>query len=634
MKAEHPDGAQPVAVTDHYRSVDSAPATYAVDRPASASNGFLIVFTGLSIIALTALTALVSSGIVERHDPVLLAGDRGNVLMPTRLFVAVFFVTYAAHVYSNRWRRLFIGFSLLGKFAVVCVVVDLCGWALYELDLLNVSMFAQQVISGLLALAVFPHTIMRQARLPAANRRAVTPRVRPGAYVTLLLCLIAAMLVAGLIEQVFFRAVIDLRHLALLGGMGPGVFLVQQLFAAATAFFGWRSIARSRRQEFAPPLAVLVPAHDEAHDIAATIGAVDRAAASYPSRIHLYVVDNASTDATVAVAENALRCCTVISGEVLECAEPGKAVALNMGLAHITEDFVVRIDADTVIAPGCLQTALRHFADPTIGSVGGLPLPAKQDSWIDKVRLVEVFLRHGFFQVSLAGYQGVLGVPGMFTVYRKDVLLEVGGIVEGMNGEDTDICLRMDSAGYHTVSDPKAVYYSETPVSYAHLREQRVRWFRSIYHITAHNRPALFDGRSITGSFVLPFQLVNAARRAMLGPILIYAILVEIAFRPVAGDLRWQPVVATVLGMQMIMALLVCLFWWRRSVRYIPAYLVFRILRSYFTIGATLSLVYPPLKPTWADGPLFRPRADGRAAPNSNSSARGEAVEPDHGHCR
>ncbi|MGX6509427.1 glycosyltransferase [Rhodococcus sp. SJ-2] len=615
MTMDHRGLPTPAAIADHYRSVDSAPAKYAVDRPASASNGFLVTFTAISIIVLTALTVLVNAGFLDQSDPVLLAGDRGSVAMPTRLFITVFFITYAVYAYSNGWRRLFIGFSLLGKFAVACLVVDTIGWALYVLDLLTLSIFAQQVISGLVALALFPHTIMRQAQLPTARRGRISPRTPLSAYLTLFLCLILALIVATLVEQVFFRAVIDLKQWALLGGMGPGIFLVQQLFAGFTAYFGWRVLARSRRREFSPPLAVLVPAHDEAHDIAATIVAVDRAAATYPGHIHLYVVDNASTDATFAVAEQTIAECSVITGEVLECAQPGKAIALNMGIRQISEEFLVRIDADTVIAPGCLETALRHFADPKVGSVGGLPLPAKQDTWIDKVRLVEVLLRHGFFQVSLDGYQGVLGVPGMFTVYRRSVLIEVGGVAEGMNGEDTDICLRMDAAGYHTVADPKAHYYSETPVSYAHLREQRVRWFRSIYHIAAHNRGTLLDRRSITGTFVLPFQLVNAARRAMLAPILIYALVVEIIFRPVFGDLRWQPLVATVLGMQMIVALLVCFFWWRRSIRYIPAYLAFRVLRSYFTIGAALSLVFPPLEPRWP----------GISRMRRTSSASGEA---------
>ncbi len=268
-----------------------------------------------------------------------------------------------------------------------------------------------------------------------------------------------------------------------------------------------------------------------------------------------------------------------------------------MGIDRIREEFIVRIDADTVIGPGCLEHAMRHFAEPDVGCVGGIPMPAEEKTWMDKCRLIEVYMRHGFFQVSLDGYDGVMGIPGMFAVYRRSRLLEVGGMVQGMNGEDTDICMRLTAAGYRSVADPNAVYYSETPASYAHLLEQRTRWFRSIYHLTARNRAMLFDRQTMVGTFVLPFNLVNAARRAMLAPLLLYSVVAGVAFHSTFTSMRWQPVVATLLGMSMIMTVVVCLIWRPGSVKYIPMYLAFRVLRSYFTLGSTLSLIYPPMHP-------------------------------------
>jgi cellulose synthase/poly-beta-1,6-N-acetylglucosamine synthase-like glycosyltransferase len=304
---------------------------------------------------------------------------------------------------------------------------------------------------------------------------------------------------------------------------------------------------------------------------------------------------------TVEVAVAALAECTRITGQVLHCVEPGKAIALNYGMGHVTEDFICRIDADTVIGDGCLDKVMRHFANPKIGTVGGMPLPTHERTWIDKVRLVEVLMRHGFFQISQIGYQGVLGIPGMFAVYRSSVVREVGGFVVGMNGEDTDICMRMNTAGYHSIADPSAIYYTETPASYAHLHEQRTRWFRSIYHLTAHNRGIVLDRHSITGAFVLPFMLANAGRRAMLTPVLIFAIFAFAVFQNTFTTLHWQPVLATVLGLPMIMAIAICLLWRRPdALRYIPLYLCFRLLRSYFTLTSALSLVYPPLYPVRA----------------------------------
>lgn len=588
------------AISDHFRSVDSAPKGYAVDRPASAANGFLVTFAAIGILVLCARTLLIHTGFADLpRDLVLFSHGQGNVVFPLRMFLVVFFVTYAAFAYSNRWRRAFIGASLLGKFAVFCVVVDVGAWILHDSGIVSISAFGLQMISGLAALAIFPHTILRQAHLPDRTPMPANPGTPVRAFVIWFGCLAGSILATAVALRFLADVVGVLKDWAILGGVGAGVFLVQQLFAVSTAFFGARELNRSRTagMGFEPPAAILVPAHNEAHSIGATIASVDEAAATYPGRIRIYVVNNASSDATHAVARQAIDDCINITGEVLECPTPGKAIALNMGIAHITEDFVVRIDADTVIGPGCLQTAMAHFVDPTVGSVGGMPMPATETTWIDKVRLVEVFMRHGFFQVSLDGYQGVLGVPGMFTVYRRSKVIEVGGMVEGMNGEDTDICMRLTAAGYRSVADPAAMYHSETPASYAHLREQRTRWFRSIYHLSARNGAILFDRRSMTGTFVLPFQLVNAARRAMLGPLLLFAVVTELFFHATFTTMRWQPVVATLLGMSMFVTIGVCLVRRPSAVKYVPAYLGFRVLRSYFTLLSALTLVYPPMHP-------------------------------------
>lgn len=586
------------AIAEHFRSVDSAPADYAVDRPASGTNGFLVIFIGISILAMCVRTVLAHTNLIDQpNDLVILSAGRGDVQFPLRMFLAIFFLTYALRAYSNGWRRLYLAGALLGKFLVFCVVVDVIAWLLHDAGIVSISVFGAQMISGLAALAIFPHTVLRQAQLPTQGPLPLDPSIPPRAFFILAGCLIFAITISIVALHVFTPVVDALKNWAILGGIGAGVFLMQQVLAAATALFGMRALRRSRRSQFSPTAAILVPAHNEAHSIGATIASIDEGAATYPGRIRLYVVNNASSDDTRRAAEAAITDCIHITGEVLDCPTPGKAIALNMGIEHIREEFVVRIDADTMIGPGCLDTAMRHFANPDVGCVGGIPMPAEEKTWMDKCRLIEVYMRHGFFQVSLDGYQGVMGIPGMFAIYRRSQIIRVGGMVQGMNGEDTDICMRLAAAGYHSVADPKAVYYSETPASYAHLREQRTRWFRSIYHLAARNRAILLDRRTMVGTFVLPFNLVNAARRAMLAPLIIFAAIAGIAFNSTFTTMRWQPIVATMLGMSMIMTVIVCLLWRPTSVKYIPMYLGFRLLRSYFTLGATLTLIYPPMHP-------------------------------------
>lgn len=586
-----------VPIKLHYRSVDSTPERYAVGRTERVPLAFLATFIVLSALTITSGRFMSSVGLVGSHLNLVLWSAQSPVrdTFPLRLFVVIFFVTYGLFAYGHWLTRLSLILSTLVRFFLACVAIDSLSIVVSHTVGVVIPAFAQQVASLLVAIGLFPLSVLGLARLPMSDSVVRGRRTPVGGFTVLGLVLVVSVSTAIVIDYQFLSQIKEARSWALIGGIGPGVFLVQQIFEIIVAMLGWARLRRGvKKSEFSAPLAVLIPAHNEAHGIDETLTAIDRAAACYPEAVHVYVVDNASSDLTALVAEATLRSCANLTGEVLSCEKPGKAIALNYGLAHVREAFVVRIDADTTIEPSCLQTAMRHFHDSSIGAVGGIPLPVHSRSWIGKVRLVEVLLRHGFFQIGQSGFDGIVGVPGMFTIYRRDAVEEVGGFVVGMNGEDTDVCFRIHLVGYRTVSDPYARYRSEVPENYSHLREQRVRWFRSVYHIAAHNRLSLLRKTSLTGSIVVPFMLLNAARRAMLLPLLLFCCLTFAIYRDTFSDVSWQPVAAVVVGMPLLMAVFVCIVWRRLdALLFLPYYLIFRLLRSYFTLSAVLTLVYP-----------------------------------------
>src|SRR5690606_40862017 len=61
----------------------------------------------------------------------------------------------------------------------------------------------------------------------------------------------------------------------------------------------------------------------------------------------------------------------------------------------------------------------------------------------DLARTLEVLLKHGYYQVAYGATDAIVGVPGMFAAYRTHLVRAVGGFVTGMNGEDTDVSLRI-----------------------------------------------------------------------------------------------------------------------------------------------------------------------------------------------
>src|SRR3954453_10942210 len=124
-----------------------------------------------------------------------------------------------------------------------------------------------------------------------------------------------------------------------------------------------------------PNVAVVVPAWNEAAVIGRTIDTL--LALDYPpERLRVYVVDDASTDATpdVVLAKAAEH-----PGRVFhlrrEVGGEGKAHTLNHGLRVIRAESwfeaVLIIDADVIFTARSLRRMVRHLGDPSVGAVTG-----------------------------------------------------------------------------------------------------------------------------------------------------------------------------------------------------------------------------------------------------------------------
>lgn len=621
----------PSPAADFFRSVDSAPQGVSVRRPRQVQDLALVSFTFIAILALGIPEVLRGAGVIDLpRDFIGFTADRANAVLPVRTFFAAFFLTYAAYAYAGVFGKVKLAVLFGVKFAAVAALVDGGAWMSWRYADAVWPIHLQQFLVGMGGLAIFPHTLLSNARLPADSGTAVHNSGKLYQYALILTASLIAGTAAIIVATVFAPEAGYLRSIALLGGMGPGVFLAQQIFTGQLALVGWIRNKVSRRRKFAPPVAIVIPAHNEAHQIRDTLTALDAAAARYDGPVRVLVMENRSSDDTAKLAGKTLAECSHIAGWQVEASQiPGKARALNRGLDLVTEDFVVRIDADTMVGPDCLRVAMRHFANAHVGSVGGLALPHEDEGLLAKVRAIEVYLRHGFVQVAYGAFGGVFGLPGMFVIYRTGAIDQVGGFVEGMNGEDTDITLRIANVGYRNVSDPKAVFYTETPDTIAFLREQRTRWFRSLYHVVAHNRSSLFKNGSVIGSVMLPFTLLNGARRAMMTPLLIYGLITFFIFGGIYGHPDFATVVALVLGMPFVMAVTVLIVWRRFDLMiHLPLYMGFRFLRSYYTLGSTLSLIYPRDGDTLFPAEIHTRQAAGASEPEPGRESEPKPAAP------
>ncbi|MGA2835432.1 MAG: glycosyltransferase family 2 protein, partial [Acidimicrobiales bacterium] len=231
-----------------------------------------------------------------------------------------------------------------------------------------------------------------------------------------------------------------------------------------------------------PPIDVIIPAYNEEEVIEATLEAIDLAAARYGGPIRVILMNDGSDDSTRELALATIARFRYATGEVFDGRHGGKSESLNAALALATSDIVVRIDADTIIGEWSLYYTPRWFADPQIGLVEPMCFPrAGPRSVFPYLRLFEELKQFGLNHHTIQTVDGVNVVPGVFTAFRRQPAVDLGGFTVGMNGEDGDFTLRFSRLGYRMWMDTKIVIYEDVPPTYPEIREQRVRWGRAVH---------------------------------------------------------------------------------------------------------------------------------------------------------
>lgn len=194
---------------------------------------------------------------------------------------------------------------------------------------------------------------------------------------------------------------------------------------------------------YAPPVAVVVPARDEAPFIARTVRSL--LAQTYQGALHITVVDDRSTDGTGAIvgalADPRL---TVLEGADRPVGWAGKLWALHQGVAASGQpDFIFLTDADIEHDPSHLATlvamAERHDLDMVSEMVA-----LSCDSWAEKA-LIPAFVFYFQLLYPFAWVndplRGTAAAAGGSVLIRRRALLRIGGIESVRDALIDDVAL-------------------------------------------------------------------------------------------------------------------------------------------------------------------------------------------------
>ena len=262
------------------------------------------------------------------------------------------------------------------------------------------------------------------------------------------------------------------------------------LLAAPLWLLWWSDRRLPEPGDDRPPVDVIIPAYDEAENIARCLRSIDVAAERYRGPVRVLVSDDGSTDATARIAEAEMRAFEHADGRVLTAPNGGQATALNRGLAMTDAEIVVRIDADCVMGSDALRYCVPWFRDPRIGCVGAMEEPRTDTvTWFHRLRTLETLFQFRFLRLGQSLVDGIVVIPGTFTAFRRGPVEAVGGIAMGMNGEDSDLTMQIGRVGYRVAVDPRVRSYEDVPRTVGEFLEQRMRWARAGFHVDARHIP-------------------------------------------------------------------------------------------------------------------------------------------------
>jgi cellulose synthase/poly-beta-1,6-N-acetylglucosamine synthase-like glycosyltransferase len=248
-----------------------------------------------------------------------------------------------------------------------------------------------------------------------------------------------------------------------------------------------------------PAMAVIMPAHNEAGQIAVTVKSVLDCV--YPeNRRQVFVIADNCDDGTAEVA----RAAGAVVFERHDDAHRGKGQALDWCLqqqsaAFRDADLLVLFDADVTIAPDCLREIAAVFANPRVAVVQcyyGVANPLQ--NWRTALTYAGFCLMNHVRPAGRSCLGGSAGLKGTGMAFRRDVLLHYGWPAHSIV-EDIEFGTLLLVDGIRVVYAPRARHVSEMPATRAQAASQRRRWESGRMQVVGSYVPALLGRFLRTG---------------------------------------------------------------------------------------------------------------------------------------
>ncbi len=255
--------------------------------------------------------------------------------------------------------------------------------------------------------------------------------------------------------------------LAVALGLGLLRLVVQVIAARVHARRASRRL--KMRRQYLGLVSVIVPAYNEEANIGATVRSI--VDSDYPW-LEVIVVDDGSTDSTAAIVESL----QLPDVRLVRRPNGGKPAALNTGIRLARGDLLVLVDGDTVFEPRAVGQLVQPFLESDVGAVSGNTKVANRRGLLGRWQHLEYVIGFNLDRRMFDLGECMPTVPGAIGAFRREALIDVGGVPTATLAEDTDLTMAILRAGWRVVYEPEAIAWTEAPATLRQLWRQRYRW--------------------------------------------------------------------------------------------------------------------------------------------------------------
>ncbi|WP_212746866.1 glycosyltransferase [Pediococcus stilesii] len=150
----------------------------------------------------------------------------------------------------------------------------------------------------------------------------------------------------------------------------------------------------------------------------------------------------------------------------------------NVGIQHAQFDYVLGIDADSIIDSNAIDQLIFSLKqNPQMGGITGRPQVINRDKLVEKMQSMEYTAIIDLIKRSQTFFTGnILTISGVIAMFRKDAVLSINGWNPNVQTEDIDITWRLSQKGFSVGYNPNALTWILVPSTFKSLLRQRRRW--------------------------------------------------------------------------------------------------------------------------------------------------------------